>query len=70
MERAAGNFLIPSTNWVSLVVIFLVLFLTFWPLAETAVRRRWGWFWSMFLFGPFAGLAWILVGRNLEDAGP
>ena len=67
MDAAANNFLVPATSWISLLVGFVLLALTILPLIETASRRRWVWFWSMFSFGPLAGIAWLVSGRWAGD---
>lgn len=64
MTLAQQNFLTPSFSWVDIVVFVVILVLTVGPLIETATRGRWGWFWATLIFGPFAGIGWLVAGRN------
>ena len=58
---AAGNFLVPRTSPVTVLLMLPFLAIMIWALVDTALNRRWGWFWAMFAFGPFAALGWMTV---------
>ncbi len=58
-----GNFLVPATSPVTVLLMLAFAALMIWSLFDAASHRRWGWFWSMFVFGPFAAVAWMLAGR-------
>src|SRR4051812_43250526 len=58
---AGGNFLVPTTSPVTVLLTLALVALMIWALVDTASHRRWGWFWAMFVFGPFAALGWMAV---------
>lgn len=62
-HSTSGNFLVPATSPVTVLLMLAFAGLMIWSLVDAASHRRWGWFWSMFVFGPFAAVAWMLAGR-------
>lgn len=63
LPAAAENFLIPATSPLPGLLALAFFAFMIWGLIDAGGHRRWGWFWSMLVFGPFAVLAWMAVGR-------